>query len=199
MFRKVLCFWVLFLLLMVVRANADQIYEITGTMTASANSSNSGVAETINYSFMLDYSSPSPAFNIPRFIGTPTISSSGPLGSFSLGLIQIDYVAFVSSGAEIDLIGSFFNNPPTVYTSDFWSCNTQAACATFYPDLLGGEAVGSQLNSATDLWLKVPCSASGVVRQVPEPGTLSLALLGGLAIPLASKKRRKGGIPKSHP
>jgi hypothetical protein len=157
-------------------------------MTVLGNSSNPGIAETINYSFELNYSQ---IVNfVPTFVGAPVVTSSGPLGTFSIGGISMQgYIAFFSPvmvfgsrHAEMDLMGFFSPVIPPLHSpapipgqgyggSWLYSCTSLSTgpCAPFYT---GGDIYGTNTVS---------------VHQVPEPGTLCVLMLGALALCLMKK------------
>jgi hypothetical protein len=178
--------FLLLLLAFGLQANADSIYEVIGTLTVPGNSSNPGVGETIIYSFELDYSQLIGGY-IPTVVGTPVITSFGPLGTFSLeygdsGALQ-GYVAFFSQSstgydAEIDLLGNFapFASPTPSITGETWLyyCSNMSACSEFTADGPGNEYP----NTAT---------AAVYAVQIPEPGTFCLSVLGALALCLMKK------------
>ena len=60
------------------------VYEVIGTLSVPGNSSHPGIGQSINYSFKLDYTHLDP-FDYPTVVGTPIVTSFGPLGHFSLG------------------------------------------------------------------------------------------------------------------
>jgi len=175
------------------QAKADTVYEITGTMTVPGNSSNPGVSETINFSFELDYSQLINGYT-PSVVGTPVVTSFGPLGEFSLGAVvpSQGYIGFFSPllvngtyPAEMDLMGRFSpvgsgaSLVPIVYNGYggawLYSCTngSTGACAPFYTTP-GRNIYGT-------------ASASVYLVSTPEPGTLCLSVLGVLALCL---KRR---------
>jgi hypothetical protein len=171
----------------VAQTNADSVYEISGTMTVSGNSSNPGVQETVNFSFELDYSQLNQDLE-PAIVGTPMVTSFGPLGTFSIASIPSTqgYVGFFSPlpvtpggyPAEIDLLGDFSPafNPVPVISGQAWlyPCTAEPTgpCAPFF---IGG--------------LNIYGTATATVHLVsaPEPGTLGLCVLGGLALLLRKK------------
>jgi hypothetical protein len=185
MFPRLTSFLFLLLVFGALQANADTIYEINGTLHVAGNSANPGVGETIKYSFELDYTQAlNDPFTMPSIVGTPIITSSGPLGTFSIpfGVNSQDYIGFFSPVAEIDLLGDFLpflspNSPvPTIVEPWLFSCSTtkglnNPVCAPFYTGLnIYGTASGSVGAVAT-----------------PEPGTLYLFLFGALALCLMKK------------
>jgi hypothetical protein len=113
-----------------------KIYEIIGTLTVPGNKSNPGVGQSINYSFELDYTQLQ--FDYPTVVGTPIVTSFGPLGTFSLGNVSSQgYVGFFSSVAEIDLLfQSLSSPPPPVISGQSWLYNctdvSTGPCAPFY-------------------------------------------------------------------
>ena len=112
------------------------IYEIIGTLAIPGNAANPGVGQSINYSFELDYAQLVNGF--PAVVGTPTVTSFGPLGVFALGAVSSqNYVGFFSPVAEIDLLfRSLASPPPPVISGQAWlySCtnNPAGVCAPFY-------------------------------------------------------------------
>lgn len=112
------------------------IYEVIGTLTVPGNSSNPGVGQLINYSFKLDYTQLD--LDYPTVVGTPIITSFGPLGKFTLvNVSSQDYVGFFSPVAEIDLLfESLSSPPPPVISGKSWlfSCTdvSTGVCAPFY-------------------------------------------------------------------
>jgi hypothetical protein len=180
---------ILILCFAAIPARADSTYQVAGSMQVLANSSFPGVGETIDYSFLLDYSSQT---GYTTVVGIPTITSFGPLGAFTMQTGTLNpntaYIPFNSSSAEIDLGGFFsasFSPSPVVRGADLYSCSTQVACTEFWPDSLGGSAVGSQVSSGIGLF--APGTATDSVRLVPEPGTLCLFGFGALLFGLKKK------------
>jgi hypothetical protein len=189
MLAKLVGFLLLLLAFGAVQANADSIFEITGTMTVPGNSSNPGVSETMNFSFELDYSQLIAGFN-PTVVGTPVVTSFGPLGDFSLAAVIAGqgYIAFLSplkvgpnQFAEMDLMGSFSPaySPIPIVNEGYggawlYSCKymSPGPCAPFDT----GQA--NIYGTAND---------SVYAVSTPEPGTLSLCVLGALALCLMKK------------
>jgi hypothetical protein len=113
------------------------IYEVIGTLSVSGNSSHPGIGQSINYSFKLDYSQLE--FGFPTIVGTPIVTSFGPLGVFSLGNVSSQgYVGFFSPVAEIDLLFQSLMSPgpPVVGSGQAWLFNCShdptGVCALFY-------------------------------------------------------------------
>lgn len=112
------------------------IYEVIGTLAVPGNSSHPGIGQSINYSFELDYSQLE--FDFPTVVGTPVVTSFGPLGTFTLGNVSSQgYVGFFSPVVEIDLLfNSLSSPPPPVISGQSWlfSCTdvSTGACAPFY-------------------------------------------------------------------
>lgn len=87
------------------------IYEVIGTLAVPGNSSHPAVGQSINYSFELDYSQLE--FDFPTVVGTPVVTSFGPLGTFTLGNVSSQGdVGFFSSVEEIDLLFNSLSSPP---------------------------------------------------------------------------------------
>jgi hypothetical protein len=182
-----------------VQVNADQVYEVIGTLTIPGNRSNPGVGETINYAFELDYYTAQNGNQVSAIVGTPTITSDGPLGTFYMntgGFGQADgYVAFFSgpqvsgfTSAEIDLGGYFTPTfapepiPVQGNGSDLWACFAPLPCSEFAPP-------GTNYpNGGSDglLWGGTSSSAVYLVS-TPEPGTLCLLVAGALALGVLKK------------
>jgi len=177
-FAKLAGFLLLLLAFGAVQANADTIYEIAGTMTVPGNSSSPGIKETINFSFELDYSQ---IVNFtPIFVGTSTVTSFGPLGTFSIGTNSLQgYIGFFSPVAEIDLLGLFspLFSPTPAISGQVWLYNCTnmptGPCAPFY--------IGPGLN------IYGTASDSAHPVSTPEPGTICLSVLGALALCLMKK------------
>jgi hypothetical protein len=170
-------------------ARADAIYGVCGTLTIPGNSSNPDAAETINFSFLLDYLQPADPHNpYPTIIGTPTVTSIGPLGTFSiLGVYSQGYVGFFSPVAEIDLLMDFIPPPPDIIESWLYSCE-------------GGGTLSNAMICAsyvTPPGTGVYGTASGSVYLVstPEPATACLAVLGVLALGFMRKRAEKRSSP----
>ncbi len=111
------------------------IYEVIGTLTIPGNKSNPGVGQSINYSFELDYTQLDLGF--PTVVGTPVVTSYGPLGTFSLRNVSSQgYVGFFSSVAEIDLLFTTLSSHPPVIGGQSWLYNCTGVptgdCAPFY-------------------------------------------------------------------
>jgi hypothetical protein len=202
-----------FLLLMLtygaIQAPADSVYEIIGTLTISGSSSNPSVGESINYSFELDYSSLLPGV-IPTLVGTPIVTSFGPLGTLGLGYpestgVVLDapiqgYIAFFGPGVEVDIFGSFVNFPNEVFNgptvdngqdgSAIYTCLIPAVCSEFYPGIGNCQTCssnGNGQNGGSGLWWYGTANASVYLVSTPEPGTVCLFVLGGLALCLAKR------------
>ncbi len=113
------------------------VYEVIGTLSVPGNSSHLDIGQSINYSFKLDYTHLDP-FDYPTVVGTPIVTSFGPLGHFSLRNVSSqNYVGFFSPVAEIDLLfNSLSTPPPPVISGQSWlfSCTDvpTGACAPFY-------------------------------------------------------------------
>lgn len=134
------------------------IYEVIGTLTVPGNSLNPGVGQSINYSFELDYTQLE--YGYPTVVGTPIVTSFGPLGIFSLRNVSSqNYVGFFSPLAEIDLLfQQLMSPPPPVIAGQSWlySCTNvpTGVCAQFY--------IGPGQN--------IYGTAHASVYAVPEPG-----------------------------
>lgn len=188
MFAKLTGCLLLLLAFGAVQANADSVYQITGTLTIPGNTP--GIVETINYSFQLTYTQAE--FNNPEMppIEDPSVTSSGPLGTFSLlNNSSQNYVGFFSPAAEIDLAGWFapiFDPVPVPFqgygAAEMYSCLTVAACAEFN----NGE-IRSGPAPQYAIWVDGTNSASVRTVSTPEPGTLCLFVLGALALCLMKK------------
>jgi hypothetical protein len=169
----------------VVQANADTVYLVKGTMTVPGNSANPGVSETIDFSFELDYSQ-MVNFNT-TFVGTPTTTSFGPLGSFTaiVNHSASGYIGFFSSAAEIDLLGDFspFFNPGPVISGQSWLYTCSGSLGT------NNIPICAPFVSLDPNFVNVYGTASASVDLVatPEPGTLYLFVLGALALCLMKK------------
>jgi hypothetical protein len=162
-FPKLAIFPLLLLVFGALQANADTIYEINGTMHVSGNSASPGVGETINFSFELDET---PALNdpfaVPSIVGTPIVTSVGPLGTFAIpyGVNSQGYVGFFSATAEIGLLGDFlpFLSPsspvPAIGEPWLFSCSTSkglnnSVCAPFWIEYIRhGERFGESSSDA---------------------------------------------------
>jgi hypothetical protein len=176
---KVASFLLLLLAFGAVQAHADSIYDVIGTLTIPGNSSNPSVSETINYSFMLDYTRLDNNL-MATFVGTPTVTSFGPLGTFAIrNNSSQQYIGFFSSVAEIDLLGDFSPtfSPTPVLAGQAWLYNCTnmptGPCARFF--------IGTGMN------IYGTASASMHTVATPEPGTLYLSALGVLALFLIKK------------
>ncbi len=183
-----------------VQADADSVYEISGTLTIPGNSSNPGVSETINFSFELDYTQL--VRGLPTVVGTPTINSFGPLGTFLFGTPggspdgaapsnpYQGYVGFFSPSVEIDLFGSFapvYGPVPVPREGQgaaaIYSCFlSPTVCSEFYPSGNPAPATGGE-----GLYWYGTSDPSVYAVTVPEPGTLCLSVLGALALCLIKK------------
>lgn len=195
MVAKFAGFLLLLLTFGAVQANADSIYQVTGTLTIPGNSANPGVSETVNYSFELDYpTNLIPTEGQPLLFGTPKVTSSGPLGTFAgpfLSSVVQGYIAFGNSAAEIDLWGSFTTTTvgfptfsPSIFASYVYSCRVPNVCSEFYP---GYGLPGTQNGGPSGLWWRGTANASIYLVSTPEPGTLCLLGLGALALCLKKK------------
>jgi hypothetical protein len=185
MFTKLAGFLLLLLAFGTQQARADSVYEIRGTLTIPGNSANPGIAETINYSFELDYTKLDNA-GFASFVGTPSVTSFGPLGTFAIvNNSSQGYIGFFSpvltpqnQPAQIDLLGEFspLFNPVPVISGQAWlySCTGESTgvCAPFF--IGPGNIYG-------------PATASVYAVSTPEPGTLCLFGLGALALCLMKK------------
>jgi hypothetical protein len=190
------------LLFSAIQARADSVYEIIGTLTIPGNSANPGVGETINYSFELDYSTDTQGFPTTTLVGTPIITSFGPLGTFysngqngtGFSSPNSGYFGLFNnpnsndSTVEIDLIGYFtanFTPVPQVLGSTLYSCFAPEPCSEFQPDRF---PPGSYSNGYGP-GLYWDGTATGAVYPVhtPEPETLCLVALGALALCLMKK------------
>jgi hypothetical protein len=200
MLSKSAGFLLLLLALGAVQANADSVYEISGTLTIPGNSSNLGVSETINYSFDLDYTRL--IGGLPTIVGAPTINSSGPLGTFLFGAPggspdgaapsnpYQGYVGFFSPSVEIDLFGSFapvYGLVPVPREGQgaaaIYSCFlSPTVCSEFYPSGNSAPDTGGQ-----GLYWYGMSDPSVYAVTVPEPGGLCLSVLGPLALCLIKK------------
>jgi hypothetical protein len=192
-------------------ARADSQYEIIGTLTMPGNVP--GVGETINYSFEVDYSLNSNTFNghsTFTLIGTPTVTSFGPFGTFTIGGgtgnviggTPEGYVPFYNTSptgnrqysVEIDLNSQFFRTLDTSssFDADIWGCYDQTLCKEFYP----GNGIGGP-NGPYAGGLYWPGTATAAIYPVsaPEPGTLGLFVLGILALFLGRKLLRARRVP----
>jgi hypothetical protein len=113
------------------------VYEVIGTLAIPGNSSNPGVGQSINYSFRLNYTVLDPV-GFPTLVGTPKITSFGPLGNFDkCNVSSQGYVGFFSPVAEIDLFfQSLSSPPPPAISGKSWlfSCTDvpTGVCAPFY-------------------------------------------------------------------
>src|ERR1700744_5472460 len=94
------------------------IYRVIGMLTVRGNSSHPHVGQTIFFNFELEYSQ---AID-PAVVGTPIVSSFGPLGEFSLNTVAAPqgYVGFFSPVAEIDLLFNSLSHPPPVISGQSW-------------------------------------------------------------------------------
>jgi hypothetical protein len=196
MFAKLTCSLLLLLAFGAVQANADSLYAITGSMIV--HSSNPTANETINYSFVLDYSQ-----NIGSgapIVGTPVVTSSGALGTFTFEGINWGnaYAVFNSPIASVDLYGyfsTFWSPVPVVgaavgggYEGYMYSCTSATVCPQFY-------APGGPLPDYSQpgfgagglYWNDVTGTAVVNAVQTPEPGSLCLLVLGALALWLVKK------------
>jgi hypothetical protein len=187
-------FYIVFLLaLTALPANADTIYQVTGSMSVSANKDFPGVTETIGFSFMLDYLNSPGAPTWVRFMGTPTITSAGPLGTFvaadqssNLFIPENNYIKFGSGQAEIDLMLTTNIDifPPIIFYANMYTCGTLLACTEFDPR---GAADGANVVGMPNLSLYGPASATVSVVSTPEPATLGLLGIGLLAFAILKK------------
>jgi hypothetical protein len=81
------------------------LYRVIGTMEVSGNQA--GVGQSINYSFDLDYANAQQNGGLPQIVGSPIVTSFGPLGQFEIqgtGVELDNLVRFRSPVAEIELI-----------------------------------------------------------------------------------------------
>jgi hypothetical protein len=207
---KLLLLVVTCLVACVAPAMADSIYHIQGTLTitgglnpenpdASTACAGSPCVETLNFSFDVGYQfafSPYPGVNFysPQILPGATVSSSGPLGSFGVGLdLTFPAVDFWGGGttilAETNLVppgwGPPGMPPPLLFAPDRLYCFT-TTCAT---DFGRGNAEGlPQYDIPTKSSLRYTVTA------VPEGSTLSYLLGGlgfGLLATLASTTRKR--------
>jgi hypothetical protein len=185
----------------VQQAKADSVYEVIGSMTIPGNSANPGVGETINYSFELDYTTiyvDGFAYDVSQLVGTPTVTSFGPLGTFymsgGVGGQANGYMGFFNnldpnvSTVEIDLEGLFhpvFGPQPVPFQGQggalIWGCYAPSPCSEFQPAGAFNGPYGGGL-----LWNGANTSAVYLVS-TPEPATLCLFALGALALGLVKK------------
>lgn len=189
------------LALVAAPAHADTIgaeYTINGEATITGNDVCGAAActESIQFSFDFAYNllapaqGGSPAAYDGVIDGPMTVTSSGPLGSFSgngANPFQC-YIAFLNSlGDEIDLdipssseFATSFGTPgPPVFTESYlWSC-LSAQCPA---DFLGTDN--------TEYDTGVTGTLSYTATQVPEPATALLLLLGLAAAGFLGTSRR---------
>jgi len=201
MFAKLGGLLLLLLALGAVEARADAVYEVIGTLTIPGNSSNPGVGETINYSFELGYFPSLPDFlGTPVIVGTPIVTSFGPLGTYSIGgTSSQNYVSFFSSlgvHSEIDLLMYPFNGngdtAPYAFEAWLYGCiGTFGLSQPFCAPFVELDANGNPLD------IYGPATAAVYLVSTPEPGTLSMSLLGILALCVAvtfGRNLRQRGI-----
>jgi MYXO-CTERM domain-containing protein len=168
------------------------VYDISGTMVFTGNA---GQTETINFDFDLGFT-PCPAgcFNrgpyTPEVIGTPTVTSAGPLGEIYIGA-WIDYEDFVyfgdPEGDEIDLrfpqtIDSEVQ--PTIANGEIYKC-AGAICADQFNVIDPGNPYypGGVNYAVTSITVTN-------VTPAPEPSGLPMLALGLFGLSLAPFARR---------
>jgi hypothetical protein len=191
----------LVLLICVVPAAADTVYQVTGSATITGNPVCNGLpcTETIDFSFLVNYL---PLPNIPNFyeehlISIISLASSGPLAPFDrISASGGDYFGFFnSSNDEIDVDGPFGDR--------------QFAPAPF-PDLVNSELFGCGQGGASPVCVQDFADdgiSTGHVRfgpvqytvgTVPEGSTRFYLLVGvglGLFGMLASTQKYCSGLP----
>jgi hypothetical protein len=92
------------------------LYRVIGTMAVAGNDPGSG--QSVNYSFDLDYRNAQQNGGLPEIVGTPVVTSFGPLGEFQIqgrGVELDNLIRFQSSVAEIDVnFAALRTTPPPV-------------------------------------------------------------------------------------
>ena len=176
-----------------LQARADTIYEIIGTLTIPGNSANPGVSETINYSFMLDYTNSFQGYY--PIVGTPTVTSFGPLGtladvqSHSVKPSFLHHWNRLKLHQQVDLAveGPGGQVTPKRHIRRYsceggWGLNNLSVCGPFMP--LGADG------SYTLHGGYGPATAAVYLVSTPEPGTLCLLVFGTLGLGFLKKRVR---------
>ncbi len=110
-------------------AFADQVYDVTGTVTLTGNNACSGPCiEILDFSFLVTYQPDCCGTLTQIVLPGSTTTSTGPLAPFALGAAPVNYFAFFNSAHdEIDVFGPGFDGERT---------------AVPYPNLIGAELYG---------------------------------------------------------
>jgi hypothetical protein len=163
-----------------IPASADQIYDVTGTVTLTGNNVCAGpCVETLDFSFQVTYQPECCGFFQQVVLGSTT-TSTGPLAPFTLIASPTNYFAFFNSANdEIDVFGPGFDfQPPSVpfpnlVGAELYGCGSPGAntCVLdFVPP--GSPTTGHVLDASLEY----------TVKAVPEPSTLALLIAGAAVL-----------------
>jgi hypothetical protein len=170
-------------------AFADQVYQVTGTVTLTGNNACSGLCtEILDFSFLVTYQPDCCGTLTQIVLPGSTTTSIGPLAPFALGAAPVNYFAFFNSAHdEIDVFGPGFDGErtavpyPNLIGAELYSCGytgEDALCVTdFVPP---GDPGAGHVKGASLVYS---------VSAVPELSTLGSLIAGGGVLLLLGVRR----------
>ncbi len=172
-----------------IPAFADQVYDVTGSVTLTGNNFCSGPCiEILDFSFQVTYQTECCGAFLQVVLPGSTTTSTGPLAPFSLLASPDNYFAFFNStGDEIDIFGPNFGGGPALAPfprligSELYGCvSADTVCiADFVPP--GSPTTGHV----------IPGSLQYTVTAAPEVSTLGYLAAGASALVLLAFRRTR--------